>query len=101
MFKLIITLVINLIATLVQTIMTPFNLLIARTLPDLSVKILQTTNGIPTVIGYLNYGLGVIPPGIKTVMLFILTVEIAKHTIFASTHVLLKVWNIIQKIKFW
>lgn len=101
MFKLIITLVINLVATLVQTIMAPFNLLIARALPDISAKILQTTNGIPTIVGYFNYGLGLIPPGIITVLLFILTVEIAKHTIFTSTHVLIKVWNIIQKIKFW
>lgn len=101
MFKLIIGLVINLIATVVQAIMSPINLVITNALPDISSKILQVTNGIPTIINYLNYGLGMIPPGIITVLLFILAVEVAKHTIFTSTHVLLKVWNIIQKIKFW
>lgn len=101
MFKLIIELLINLIATVVQLIMTPFNLLITTALPDVSSKITQVANGIPGIINYLNYGLGLIPPGVSTVILFILTCEIAKHTIFTSTHVLLKVWNILQKIKFW
>lgn len=101
MFKLIMSLIINLVATLVQVIMSPINAIITSALPDLSSKVLQVTNGIPTIIGYLSYGLGLLPPGIITVLLFILAVEIAKHTIFTSTHVLLKVWNIIQKIKFW
>lgn len=101
MFKLLISLIINLIATLVQVIMTPFNLVISNALPDISSRILEVTNGVPTIINYMNYALGFVPPGIIGVLLFILTCEIAKHTIFTSTHVLLKVWNIIQKIKFW
>lgn len=101
MFKLFITLLINLLASIVQLVMTPFNAIIRATLPSISTQILQVTNGIPGIINYLNYGLGLIPPGIIGVLTFILTCEIAKHTIFTSTHVLLKVWNIIQKIKFW
>lgn len=101
MFKLLISLLINLIASIIQLIMTPFNLVIVNTMPDLSSKILQVTNGIPGILNYMNYALGMVPPGIIAVMLFILTCEIAKHTIFTSTHVLVKVWNILQKIKFW
>lgn len=101
MFKLLISLIINLLATVVQAVMTPFNLIISNALPDISARILEVTNGIPTIINYMNYALGFVPPGIIAVLLFILTCEIAKHTIFTSTHVLLKVWNIIQKIKFW
>lgn len=101
MFKLLISLLINLIASIIQLIMTPFNLVIVNTMPNISDKILQVTNGIPQIINYMNYALGFVPPGIITVMLFILTCEIAKHTIFTSTHVLVKVWNILQKIKFW
>lgn len=101
MFKLLISLLINLIASIIQLIMTPFNLVIVNAMPDLSSKILQVTNGIPGILNYMNYALGMVPPGIIAVMLFILTCEIAKHTIFTSTHVLVKVWNILQKIKFW
>ena len=101
MFRLFITFIINLVATLVQAIMTPFNAIVSSALPDVSSKITQVANGIPTIIGYLNYGLGMIPPGIITVILFCLACEVAKHTIFTSTHVLIKVWNILQKIKFW
>lgn len=101
MFKLLISLLINLIASIIQLIMTPFNLVIVNTMPNISDKILQVTNGIPQIVGYMNFALGFVPPGIITVMLFILTCEVAKHTIFTSTHVLVKVWNILQKIKFW
>lgn len=81
--------------------MTPFNALITAALPDVSARITQVANGIPAIVNYLNYGLGLIPPGVSGILIFILACEIAKHTIFTSTHVLLKVWNILQKIKFW
>lgn len=101
MFNLLISLIINLIASIIQLVMTPFNLVIVNAMPNISDKILQVTNGIPQIVNYMNFALGFVPPGIITVMLFILTCEIAKHTIFTSTHVLVKVWNILQKIKFW
>lgn len=47
MFKLIINLVINLLASAVQLIMTPINALITATLPSISSQILQVTNGKP------------------------------------------------------
>lgn len=101
MFKALFTLIINLIATLIQLIAWPVNQLITNALPDLSSKILQTTNTITGVFSSINWALGLIPDSIIEVLLFILVVEIAKHTIYVSTHGLIKVWNLFQKIKFW
>lgn len=101
MFKILFDIIINLLATLIQIVLTPINLVITNTLPDLSDKILQVTNGIPNLFSGLYWALGFLPPGVLPVLLFILAVEIAKHTIFISTHTLIKVWNLFQKLKFW
>ena len=101
MFKILFTIIINLVGTLVQLVCWPINQVIVLALPDFSDKITQINNVITNVFENLSWALGLIPPAITEVILFILTVEIAKHTIFVSTHALLKVWNIVQKIKFW
>ena len=74
---------------------------IINALPDLSGKILDVTNTLNSVFDSITWALGLVPPLIIETLLFILTIEIAKHTIFVSTHSLIKVWNLFQKIKFW
>lgn len=101
MFKILFSIIINLVGSLVQLICLPINAVITAALPDLSNKILQVNGVITNVFDNISWALGLIPPAITEVILFILTVEIAKHTIYISTHTLLKIWNIVQKIKFW
>lgn len=101
MFKILFSIIINLVGSLVQLVCLPINAVITAALPDLSSKLLQVNNVITNVFDNLSWALGLIPPAITEVILFILTVEIAKHTIYISTHTLLKIWNIVQKIKFW
>ena len=101
MFKILFNIIINLMATIIQIVTLPLNLAVTSALPDLSSKVLEVTNGIPTLFGGFSWALGLLPPGVLTVLLFIVSVEIAKHTIFISTRTLIKVWNILQKIKFW
>ena len=91
----------NLLATLIQVIVWPINQVIISTLPDISSKISEVTSGFNSLFGGIGWALGLLPPGILGVLLFILTVEIAKHTIYVSTHTLTKVWSVLQKIKFW
>lgn len=92
---------INFLATIVQKIVWPINQIIIATLPDISSKINEVTTGFSNLFGGIGWALGLLPPGILPILLFILTVEIAKHTIYISTHVLMKVWTVLQKIKFW
>ncbi len=101
MFKALFTGLLNLLASVIQLICWPVNQIISNALPDLSDKILSVTNTLNSVFDSITWALGLIPPLITETLLFILTIEIAKHTIFVSTHTLIKVWNVFQKIKFW
>lgn len=101
MFKALLNILINLVATIIQIICWPINSLISAALPDMSNKILTITNTFNLVFDSITWAIGLIPAPILEVLLFVLLVEVAKHSIFVSTHVLLKVWNVFQKIKFW
>lgn len=91
----------NILAGLIQIICFIPNWIIENTLPDISQQITQVTNGLNDLFNGIGWALGLLPPGVLGVLTFILGVEIAKHTIFISTHTLIKVWNVLQKIKFW
>lgn len=101
MFRALFNIILNMLATIIQIIVWPINTLITSTMPNLSDKILLVTNTFNSVFDNLTWALGLVPPVIIDTLLFILLIEIAKHTIYISTHALIKVWNVMQKIKFW
>lgn len=101
MFKALFNIIINLLATIIQLICWPINQIISSALPDLSSKITEVTNVFGTAFDGMAWAVSAIPPQIVSTLLFIITIEIAKHTIFTSTHTLIKVWNVLQKLKFW
>lgn len=101
MFKALFNIILNMIASVIQIIVWPINQIIVNTMPDVSDKILVVTDTLNSVFDAITWGLGLLPPFVIETLLFIVTIEIAKHTIFLSTHVLIKVWNVFQKIKFW
>ena len=101
MFKALFNIMIGLIATIIQIIVWPINAVITATLPDVSDKITQISGVFGTVFNYISWALSIIPTPVITAISFMLVCEIAKHTIFRSTHALIKVWNVFQKIKFW
>lgn len=89
------------IGTVIQIISWPINFTIEQTMPLLDAQILVVTNTLGNIFDPIYWALGLIPESILNTLIFILSIEIAKHTIFTSTHVLIKVWNLFQKIKFW
>lgn len=101
MFKLLFNGITSILANILSVICWPINQIITSALPDLSEKITYITNNLNSVFSGLSWAVSILPPVIVSSLLFILTLEVAKHTIFTSTHALLKVWNLIQKIKFW
>lgn len=101
MFKALFNIIINMIASVIQIIVWPINQIIVNVMPDVSDKILVVTNTLNYVFDAITWGLGLLPSFLVETLLFIVTIEIAKHTIFMSTHMLIKVWNVFQKIKFW
>lgn len=101
MFKALFNIILNMVASVIQIIVWPINAAISTALPDLSAKILYVTNQLNTVFDSMTWALGLVPSIVIETLLFIVAVEIAKHTIYISTHTLIKVWNVLQKIKFW
>jgi len=101
MISLLFNSLINVLTGLVRIIVYPINLLIEITLPDISTNITTTTTTIIQFFNNLAWPLSIVPIGILNTLAFILLCEIAKHTIYISTHALIKMWNLFQKIKFW
>lgn len=101
MFKALFNIIINMLATVIQIAVLPINAIITNTMPDLSSKINEVTSTINSAFTSISWALSLVPPQIISTLLFILTIEIAKHTIYVSTHTLIKVWNLFQKLKFW
>lgn len=93
--------ILNILTSIIQIIVLPINALITSTLPDLSSKITELTNGISTLFTGATWGISVIPHTLLVTLLFIISVEIAKYSIFISTHVISLILNIIKRIKFW
>ena len=93
MFKVLFNIIFNLLATLIQIVCLPLNAVITSALPDLAPKISNITSTLGQVFQNMQWGLGLIPNVVIETLLFIVSVEIAKHTIYVSTHTLIKVWN--------
>lgn len=92
---------INILASVIQVVVWPINQLVNSALPDLSQKIIDVSSVLNTMFDNMTWALGVVPRSIVLALIFIISVEISRHTIFISTHVISKIWDIIQRIKFW
>lgn len=101
MLQLFINFFLKVLMSVVQIIVWPINQLLSNFLPSISTQITSVTNILNTIFDSLTWALGVIPTPIISVLTFIIVVEIAKHTIFLTSHVILRLWNVIQKVKFW
>lgn len=101
MVQLILNIFLTLVATVVQIVTYPINILLNELFPSFTNTITSVTSTLNTVFNAITWALGLVPSAIIDVLLFIIVVEIAKHTVFLSTHILLRLWNIFQKVKFW
>ncbi len=101
MFAAITNFFLNLVATLIQVVLLPLNLIITNALPSLTEQINQVTNGIAELFKGISWGIGLLPPTLLATLSIIITLEICKYTIWANSKSIVKVWNVLQKIKFW
>lgn len=101
MAKAFLNVIIGLLSTIVQLVCLPINLVMTSTMPDLSEKIQFVTSNIPKYFSGIGYGLSWLPSPIVGILMFIISIEIAKYTIYLSVHGIIKIWNLFQKLKFW
>lgn len=101
MFKALFNIIIGLLSTLVQVICFPINAVISGAMPNLSDNITFVATHIPDYFSSIGYALSWLPTIFVNILIFIVSIEIAKYSIYFGTHGVLKVWNLFQKIKFW
>lgn len=80
----------------------PINLLVVNLFPDFS-NLISTFNSTLTTyvsptIGYFS---SILPPNSRNIILLYLTFLVSYYTIVYSAHAIIKIFKIIQRIKFW
>lgn len=91
----------TIIMTIVQLICLPLNALFDSVFPDFSSKLESINEALSVAYSSLSWAISIIPPMVREVLLFIFTIELSMLTIMKSTHLTAKVWDILQKLKFW
>lgn len=93
--------ILGLIATAIQIVVTPLNLLISNALPDLAEGMTAVGQGFSRFFTLFDWVMSLIPPPLLWTFTFCFTIRLVVTHLSISTHVLVKVWNVLQKIKFW
>ena len=93
--------ILGLVATTIQILVSPINALIVAGLPDLAQGLTAVGQGISTLFSIFNWALDLIPPVLLWTFAFCFGIRLAVTTLSISTHTLVKVWNVLQKVKFW
>lgn len=101
MAKAFLDVLLSVLASLIQIIVLPLNLLITSLMPDISDKILELSTTLNGFFNGITWGLGLLPNSLVATLLFIIGVEIARYSIFISSHIITRIFDIIRKIKFW
>lgn len=93
--------ILTIIMSIVQLICLPLNALFSGIFPDFSEKLTMIDEALTVAYSSLSWAVSIIPPMVRSVMLFIFTIELSMLVIMKSTHMTSKVWKILQKLKFW
>lgn len=90
------------IQTVLNIILLPINALIVNLFPDFSSMISSFNTAISTYVGpTIGYFSSLLPPTTKSLLIIYLTFLVSYYTISYSAHAIIKIFKIIQKIKFW
>lgn len=93
--------ILGLLSTILQIIVWPLNQIISAAFPDISSAILTASQGITALFNTFGWALDIIPPVLKGTIGVCFALRLVITTSSISTHALIKVWNVLQKIKFW
>lgn len=93
--------ILTIVMSIIQLICLPLNALFEGIFPDLSDKISMIQNGLNEAYSSLSWAINIIPPNVRSTLLFIFTIELSLLVIMKSTKATSRVWTILQKLKFW
>lgn len=105
MFQALFTLIFNILATIVQVVCLPLNAVITNLLPDLAEFIDGLFESLNYIFVYglnlMSYLFNFLPDFTKEAVTILIEIQIAKLLIYTAIHLVPKVWNLVQKLKFW
>lgn len=102
MIKAILKGILNMITKLLSIFLIPVNLLIENLFPSMANAIATFNTFINTYIGgTLSYFFSILPPIFRSLLIVWFTFVVSYYTVYYTYIGIIKIWNIIQKIKFW
>lgn len=94
--------ILKIITTLLSVFLLPINLLIENLFPDMTNSIAHFNNFVTSYLGSsLSFFFNLLPPIFRSIVILWLTFLISYYTIYYSYLAIVKLFDIIQKIKFW
>lgn len=101
MIKALLNGILTAITQIINLVCLPIDTLITNAFPDLTTSIDKGISGIDQLFSNISYALGFVPSSLIETLILILTLQIAFITLMISYHGITRVYNVIQKIKFW
>lgn len=102
MAKIIFNVFFGIIKTIINIVLAPVNAIIANLFPGLGSIITAFNSSLTLSIGSgIAWFTHLLPPMTKSLILLYLSILIGYYTILYSVHAILKIFEIIKKIKFW
>lgn len=94
--------ILKMILKLLGIVLTPIDTLISNVFPSMATAIQTFTNFINNILGNnMVYIFHLFPPTFRSLLVLWFTFVIAYYTIYYTYTGILKIFNVIQKIKFW
>ena len=102
MIKAILNGLLSALSGVVSFLLTPVNALVENLFPDMASAIATFNNFVDTYLGSnLAYFFSMFPPIFKSLLVMFFTFCIAYYTVHFTYIALVKIFTIIQKVKFW
>lgn len=102
MIKALLSGILKIITSLLNVFLLPINALLENLFPDMTSAINTFTNFVNTYIGgSLSYFFSLFPPTFRSLLVLWLGFVVGYYTIYYTYLAIIKIFDIIQKIKFW
>lgn len=101
MFKILFNMIFSIIGVILGIVLLPINAILVNLFPGISETISTLSLSLSSLFSNFNWALGLVPETLISTILLILGFEIAKHTIYQATYLVIKMWALIQRIKVW
>ena len=102
MIKALLNGLLSIITSLLNIFLLPINALIENIFPDMASAISTFNTFVNTYVGgTLSYFFSILPPTFRGLLALWFTFVISYYGIYYTYTGIIKIWSIIQKIKFW